>query len=186
MGDPIGPDRQGQQDLLLLAQVRRWKMAFFGLVILLAGVVIGAAGSAIFHGSSRTGRITTGPQVFPGPVDVTVQRLRTALHLSDAQIRAIRPILREHMTNINRIRQEVRPKVAEELRQMAQRISAHLDEQQRRILWDRQLRRLQEQFQWQWPSERARIQMQRGPAPERRGPDQGPNQPPSLQGQGLP
>ncbi|MDH7599795.1 MAG: hypothetical protein QHH07_09220 [Sedimentisphaerales bacterium] len=176
-----GPDHE----VLLRAQVHRWKMAFFGLVTLLAGVVLGAAGTLIWQARSRTSGIGVASPAGPGPADIVVQRLRSALHLSDAQVKAIRPILREHISNINRIRQEVRPKVAEELRQMAQRVAAHLDNRQRQ-LWNRQFRRLLEQLQWQWPAERARIQMQRGPIPERKGPNQGPNQPPGLQGPDLP
>ncbi len=153
---------------LLIAQVHRWRTAFFGLVVLLAGVVIGA-GAVLIWAAPRTVRTgprqgaAVGPDAGAMPAEVLVQRLRRSLQLSTQQVQAIRPIVREHMANLNRIRQETRPKVADQLRLMGQRIEGHLNRAQR-PLWDQQFRRLQEQLQWSAPGSRGRVQEPRGPA----------------------
>ena len=81
------------------------------------------------------------------------------------------------MANLHRIRQEVRPRVAEELRLMDKRISAVLDKDQQRM-WDRQFRRLQEQLQLQMPPYRGRPQDPRGPMAPQAGPGDAPLSPP--------
>jgi hypothetical protein len=152
----MSPAEPNPNPALLIAQVHRWRTAFLGLVILLAGVVIGA-GSVLICAAPRTpGNLQrrvqgpdgeTGPM---GPTELIVQRLKRSLRLSGQQVQAIRPIVREHMANLSRIRQETRPRVAEQLRLMGQRIEEKLDRDQRR-LWDEQFRRLHEQLQWQSP-----------------------------------
>lgn len=154
---------------LLVAQVHRWRTAFLGLVVLMAGVVIGA-GAVLIWAAPRTARgrprqgVGVGPDPGAMPAEVLVQRLRRSLQLSGQQVQAIRPIVREHMANLNRIRQETRPKVADQLRLMGQRIEGHLSRDQR-PLWDPQFRRLQEQLQWSAPGPRGRVQEPRGPGP---------------------
>lgn len=171
MGGPMNID---QDQLLLMAQVRRWRMAFFGLVILLAGMAMGAGITMIWQ--TKAARQQSSTQAFTGQgpaVELTVQRLKHSLGLSNRQVQAIRPIIREHMANINRIRQEVRPKVAEELRFMAQRVAMELDPRQKE-LWNQQFRRLSEQLQWQLPGPRPPRQ----PAPRpKMQPTTEPNQP---------
>ncbi len=171
MVESVTGDQPSRDQLLLIAQVHRWKMAFFGLVILLAGITIGVAGTMIWRGRSRP--VDQSTSVPPGQTrtDLLMQRLRSALRLTDSQVKAIRPIVREHLANIGRIRQEVRPKVAEELRQMDQKVKAHLDDRQGQI-WNLHFRQIHEQLQWQLPSERPRVQQPRGPVPERTEPNQ--------------
>lgn len=151
MGGPMNID---QDPLLLMAQVRRWRMAFFGLVILLAGMGMGAGITMIWQAKATRPQANAKGLAGQGPaVELTVQRLKQSLGLSTKQVQAIRPIIREHMANINRIRQEVRPKVAEQLRSMAQRVAMELDPRQKE-LWNQQFRRLSEQLQWQLPGPR--------------------------------
>jgi len=166
----MSPAESNPNPALLIAQVHRWRTAFFGLVILLAGVVIGAGAVLIWAAPRTAARLPprvpgpdgdiSGPM---GPAEVIVQRLKRSLQLSGQQVQAVRPIVREHMANLNRIRQETRPKVAEQLRLMGQRVEEKLNRDQRR-LWDEQFRRLHEQLQWQSPGPRGRVQEPVGPA----------------------
>jgi hypothetical protein len=167
MGDPMTPIEPNTNPALLVAQVHRWRTAFLGVVVLLAGVAIGIGAALIWAGHRMPVRLGAGSR----PPIVNEQRfegarlivtLRDFLRLSDQQVHDITPIIREHMANIQRIRKEVRPKVAEELRSMDKRITEELNKDQRRK-WERRFRLLQEQLQWQIPPYRGRPQDFKGP-----------------------
>jgi hypothetical protein len=174
MGDSMSPNELTPNSMLLLSRLQRWRMAFFGLVILLAGAAIGAGAALIWLGQRTQGRAQWGPfqgRVAEARLDPTARvlpNLRQYLGLTDQQMQVIAPIVKEHMANLQRLRQEVRPKVAEELREMDRQIASELNPDQRRV-WERRFRRLQEQLQWQGPPYRGR-----GAPPERR---QGPGEP---------
>jgi hypothetical protein len=142
--------------VLLLSRLHRWRMAFFGLVILLAGVAIGAGTATIWIGHNAQATGGGGPLrswLAEGRPDLggrLLPMLRQYLSLDDQQMQTLGPILREHLVNIEKLRQDLRPKVAEELRQMDREIVAVLRPDQKRI-WDRRFRRLQEQLQWLAP-----------------------------------
>jgi len=170
MGDPMSPIDHNTNPAVLLSRLHRWRMAFFGLVILLAGFVIGAGAVLIWASHRGPGKARAWPNG-PGPIqppqgEVLVQQLQPYLRLSDQQVQAIIPIVREHMSSLHYIRQEARPKVAEQLRLMDKQISDVLNKDQKR-LWDRRFRLLQEQLQWQVPPYRGRPQDPKGPMPAR-------------------
>ena len=186
MGDLAGPVDPSANPAILLSRLHRWRMAFFGLVILMAGAVIGA-GSVMIWATHRT-PARLGPGML-GPGDERpplllgerlVQRLRRSLRLSDQQMKVIVPIAREHMENLRRIRQETRPKVAEELRLMDTQIAAVLNKDQQQ-LWDRQFRRLLEQVHMLPGPYQGLPQAPRGRDPAQARPGEPP--PPSAPGQ---
>jgi hypothetical protein len=122
-------------------KAHRWRMAFFGLVILLAGIVIGAA-SVIILLRPRP----VGPPVGPEFVsEEMISGLRRQLGLSPEQIEKVESILQKHMQKLHEIRMNARPQIAEQLRLMNEEISAVLTETQRQI-WQERLYRLQRQF----------------------------------------
>ena len=134
--------------VILLQQVHRWRMAFFGLAILVAGIAIGAGSTLIWTGHRKPIRppasfIQTKGQ--PGPL--LVEGLRRSLQLSQDQVRQIDPIVHEHMGNLIRIREEAHPKIVEQLRLMNKRILDVLNEKQK-DLWRYHFKRLQDQFQF--------------------------------------
>ena len=115
-----------------------WRNAFLGLVILLAGIIIGGASMSIFttHRLTRParGREFNSLQVLPP--------LRRNLDLSTEQTEKIKPILDEHMTKLHELRENARFEIENTLKQMNEEISKILTERQRHI-WQRELDRLQ-------------------------------------------
>ncbi len=118
-----------------------WRMAFFGLVILLAGLVIG--GASIFILVGRRPRIRPmDPQMFSMEAISDLQR---GLGLSAEQSEKIGSVLQETMQGLHEKRMEAAEEISEQLRQMNEQISAVLTKEQERI-WQHRLERLQGQF----------------------------------------
>jgi gas vesicle protein len=115
-----------------------WRNAFFGLVILIAGIVIGGASMSILttHRLTRPmrGREFNSLQVLPP--------LRRNLGLSKEQSEKIKPIIDENMKKLQELRENARSEIENTLRQMNEEISKILNDRQRRI-WQRELGRLQ-------------------------------------------
>jgi hypothetical protein len=120
-------------------KLHRWRMAFFGVVILLAGLVIGGALMLILMPDKLMGP----PR---GPEFASIKMigpLRRDLGLSGEQSEQIKPILDKHMEKLQEIRDDARSEIGTTLDQMNEEISAILTEGQRRI-WQGQLGRLQQ------------------------------------------
>lgn len=156
-----------------MRKLHRWRMAFFGLAILLAGIVIGAASTLIL--------VRPRPIGWPGgPEFVSEGMLRSLqryLHLSREQADKVESILQKHMRKLHEIRMNARPQIVEQLRLMNEEISAVLTEQQKQI-WQDRLQQLQRQLQprgrrWGGGAEgppRGRGRGKFGPPPTRNGP----------------
>jgi Spy/CpxP family protein refolding chaperone len=123
-----------------------WRMAFFGLVILLAGIAIGAASALILQRPRPIGPFT-GPEFVS---EAMIRGLRRQLQLSPEQMEKVESILQKHMQKLHEIRMNARPQIAEQLRLMNEEISSVLTEQQRQI-WQERLYRLQRQFRQRGP-----------------------------------
>ncbi len=144
-----------------MRKVHRWRMAFFALVILLAGIVIGAASVIILLRPKPIGP-STGPEFVS---EAMIRGLQRQLQLSPEQVEQVESILQKYMQKLHEIRMNARPQMAEQLRLMNEEISAVLTEQQRRI-WQERLLPLQRQL--------------RPPGPRR---GSGPEGPPFRRGQ---
>ena len=151
-------------------KMHRWRMAFFGLVILLAGIVIGGVASMLVVG-----------RPMPGPersADRMIKGLRQELRLSPQQRQQIEPIIHRHMERLDQIRKEARPIIEGELRQMNEEIAPLLDDQQR-AEWKQMQKRL--------PMEQSPGQMQMRPMPRPQQPfGQPPRQPSEPRPENLP
>jgi hypothetical protein len=118
--------------MVLLRRLHHWRMAFFGVVILLAGMLSGAAATllTIRH---------LGPER-PAPpvraVQMMLTRLSGLLHLTAEQRQQIEPILKNHMTRLGQIQDDGQKAIAEELRLLSQEMGSVLTEDQMH-LWDR-------------------------------------------------
>ncbi|MHC4546702.1 MAG: hypothetical protein ACYTDW_21580 [Planctomycetota bacterium] len=151
-----------------MRRLHRWRMAFFGLVILLAGFIIGAASITIL----APNRLTRPPQPAEKATRMMIGRLRRELGLSPEQDEKIGPILQKHLQKLEEIRTNARTEITEQLQQMDEGISAVLTEEQKRI-WQRWLRLLQWQLRppGRGPGEGGRHRgglqerMRRGPGP---------------------
>ena len=182
-------DIEKQEDVVLLMQrMHRWRTAFLGLVILLVGIVIGG-GATLIAVRREVARPPVGPELGS---EQMVRGLRHELGLSPEQMRAIGPVLDEHLRRMNEIRMAARPEIAEELGAMNEEIMSLLDEEQRQI-WMRRLDRMEQELRPGFPLRRMGGNGPRrggegmgpgpgpGPGPMRRGPGgppEGPMMPP--------
>lgn len=116
-------------------KMHNWRMAFFGLIILVAGVVIGGSSMLIFAPKKPP----RAPEFASGRM---VGQLRRELRLSPEQAEKIDPILKEHMENLNDIRIDAQDQIGEALEQMNKQISSILTDRQKRM-WETRLRHLQ-------------------------------------------
>ena len=131
----------GKNDHLNIDTIRkmhRWRMAFFGVVILLAGIVIGGASMMIFlpHKLAPS----------PGPEFDSLRMLpslRRDLGLTTEQSRRVKPILEKHMKELGEIRMEARADITKALKQMNKDMCELLTDRQER-LWKQSLERLQQ------------------------------------------
>jgi len=118
-----------------------WRMAFFGLIILAAGIAIGGSSMLIFAPKKLI-------QPPPGPEFNSMRvipPLRRNLGLAPEQAEKIKPILDRHMQKLATIRIEARSEIAETLKQMNQEIAAILTDEQQQ-LWQREIGRLQNEL----------------------------------------
>ena len=113
-----------------------WRSAFFGLVILIAGIAIGGASMSIFASQKMTQK----PQ--RTEYNNLTPRLVQNLGLQQQQIKKIRPILDEHMQKLYEIREEARVDIADTLEQMNKEIYPLLSDLQKRR-WSNEFLRIQ-------------------------------------------
>jgi hypothetical protein len=130
-----------------MQKLHRWRMAFFGVVILLAGIVIGGASMMILVPH----KLIKPP---PGPEFDSIRMippLRRDLGLTPDQADKIKPIMDKHIGKLNQIRMDARTEIGETLKQMNEDIAAILtDEQKQR--WQQGLDRLEgELYPGEWP-----------------------------------
>lgn len=121
-----------------IKKIYYWRTAFFGLVILIAGAVIGGATMSIMT-TQRSRRPGRGPEFRSLQV---LPPLRQDLGLSQEQAEKIKPLLDSHMKKLDGIRENARTEIEDTLRQMNEEISAILTERQRQR-WQREMNQLQ-------------------------------------------
>jgi hypothetical protein len=138
MGAAMNQIEPDKNPMATLKKLHRWRMAFFGLIILLAGIVIGASSTFILCRD-----MFMGPRIWPAIAGEGMFReLTRHLDLSPEQQEKIKPICEKRMQRLNEIGIETRPQIVEQIELMNEEISSLLDEHQKR-LWQRHLRRLQ-------------------------------------------
>lgn len=134
---------QYDQQLLLLRRSHRWKLAFFGLVILIAGVVIGAGLTLMTVGRPQ--------RHFPAGLEAVneqmIRGLQHALELTDSQQAQVEAIITKHIEALRDVREQARPRIAKEMNLLYEEVRSILDERQRQI-WDQQILQLQNRL-WQ-------------------------------------
>jgi FtsZ-binding cell division protein ZapB len=163
-----------------------WRMAFFGLIILVAGIAIGGSSMLIFA-PEKIIKPPKAPEFASGRM---VGRLHRELRLTPEQTEKIEPILKEHMETLHNIRIDAQDQIGEALEQMNKQISSILTDGQKRM-WQKRLRHLQSPLRGGGPGwgegpgggrfrrgEQERFRRGPGPGPfgHRRHPD-GPNTP---------
>jgi len=139
MGSEMNQHESPDSPMVLLRRLHRWRMAFFGLIILLAGMLTGASATLLAIGRSPWG----GPP--PVPVEEVVRDviagITPRLHLSTEQIQQMEPILQQHMGRLHGIWADSRGQIVEELKAMNEEVLPVLDENQQQS-WQRYMQGL--------------------------------------------
>ncbi|NLH41123.1 MAG: hypothetical protein GX448_04720 [Planctomycetes bacterium] len=141
MGSTMNPIENPDSPTVLLRRLYRWRMAFLGLIILIAGFTLGAAAAVLLLPGSESSRIPGG-----GRGDqMMLERIMPRLRLSREQAERVGPVLRKHMQKLEEIREQGRIQIAAELEAMNEEMSSLLspDQQQR---WRDLLRGLPGEF----------------------------------------
>jgi hypothetical protein len=182
MGDTMSEtERPDNLGIDYVQKLHRWRMAFFGMVILLAGIVIGSASMMILV-PQKLIKPPPGPE-FEGAM--MIPPLRRDLDLTPEQTDKIKPIMDKYMGKLNQIRMTARTEVGETLKQMNKEIAVILTDEQKQI-WQSGLERLERELHpgdWRRGEGPGGGRFRRGePGPEgpdfRRGPGPGPFGPP--------
>jgi len=159
-------------------KLHRWRMAFFGLAILLAGIVIGVTSTLMLAWPGQKVR-PQGPEFISKGM---IHRLQRDLHLSAEQTKKIGAILQKHMQKLDEIRMKARPQIVEDLQLMNEEVSTVLTEEQKQV-WQRRFRPLQRQLRPRGPRPGEGLRHRRGQqertgrGPQRFGPGASPNRP---------
>lgn len=141
MGNVMKHADSNENPTVLLRRMHRWRMAFFGLAILLAGVTIGAAGAILVV------RPTGGPRLLPIEMMVRglLTKFREELRITDEQAEQIRAVLEARMKNLQKLREEARPKIEEQLKAMKAEVNEVLTEEQQKR-WQEMLKHVEREF----------------------------------------
>ncbi len=132
MGSAVNPNENSESPTVLLRRLHHWRMAFFGMVILLAGMLCGAAIALLIVGP-------VGRKSPPPPVPMITHmlgRLSGPLRLTGEQEKQIQPILETHMARLIKIQDEGQKAIREELRLLSQEMAGVLTKDQMG-LWER-------------------------------------------------
>jgi len=133
MGSAVSQNESSESPTVLLRRLHHWRMAFFGMVILLAGMLSGAAATLLMVG--QVGHKSPPPPVVP-VITQMLGRLSGPLHLTVEQEKQIQPILQTHIGKLFQIQDEGQKAIAEELRLLSQEMAGVLTEDQMG-LWQR-------------------------------------------------
>ncbi len=123
-----------------LKKIYFWRTAFFGVVILAAGIAIGGAAMSILS-ERRLANVPLPPEASSN----LMPRLRQSLGLTQEQVSKIRPVLESHIQKLLQIRENARLDIYNTLEQMGKEINPLLSEMQKRV-WQQELVRIQRDF----------------------------------------
>ncbi len=154
MGDVMEQLDPSVNPTVALRRTHRFRMAISGLVILVAGMTLGAATTLLVVKPSEPR-----PPDIDRAVVMMLTRFRGELSLTDEQVEQIETVLRDHFQQLEALRAAARPKIEQLLQEMKTQIGALLTKQQ--------------QADWQRLTDRLDMEFRRG---MRRGPG-GPGRP---------
>jgi hypothetical protein len=153
---PLHLTHPGQLRLILLS-----------LVILIAGIVIGSAGTSLIIQKNAASL----SRPVQGGAGIMTHKLKERLDLSDEQFAKIEPIINKHMKKLREIQESAHPLIVSEIDEMKESISLLLTEEQN-LSWEKQLSSLERGFQHR--GMRRGPGGKRGPRGGQRGPGGGP------------
>jgi hypothetical protein len=125
----MSQQENSDSSMVLLRRLHRWRMAFFGLIILLAGALGGAAATLLtlrYVGHK-------GPPTPEFVVERMLDRLSERLHLTPEQAQQARVILLKHVQKLRGIWEEGRTAIIRELEGLDRDMSQVLDKEQQQL-----------------------------------------------------
>ncbi len=134
-------DKNSNINVEHLKKIYFWRTAFFGIVILLAGIAIGGAAMSILSEH----KLTNSPVPTLDASNNLMPRLRQTLGLNQEQSSKIRPILESHIQKLLQVRENARLDIYNTLEEMGKEINPLLSEMQKRV-WQQELVRIQRDF----------------------------------------
>ncbi|MCF7955954.1 MAG: hypothetical protein K9M75_09155 [Phycisphaerae bacterium] len=147
-----------------ITRQKNLRMLLLSMVILVAGIVIGSAGTTLIIGKNSREIHPSGP----GSAERMTSRLKERLDLSDEQFAKIEPIIKTHMDKLRDIQDKARPLIESQVTQMKNKISNLLTDDQKQT-WETQMKFLERGFRMQRGSGRGH-----GPGEGRGGSPYGP------------
>lgn len=127
MGDALKQPEHQDSPMLLLHRLHRWRMAFFGLIILIAGLTTGSA-VTLLAVSNRGAQPPAPPE---RAHEMMLGRIMPRLDLSADQVEQVEPILCRRMQRLQEIREQGRLQISQELQALDDEMSAVLRAEQR-------------------------------------------------------
>lgn len=155
MGAAMKTHDELTNSVVLLKRMLYWRMAFFSLILMLAGVAIGASAMHMWVVKQRSK-----PQPRPAVnLKRVMRRVDKQLNLTPEQSEQVRPVIRRCLADLDQVRAEARPQIRQHLRLMNRDIQAVLEPEQQKQ-WKRIARRLMNLLQG-----RAMPRLQANPNP---------------------
>lgn len=115
---------------IALRRMHRWRMAFFGLVLMISGGILGAAVTLlVFRPAGPPSRMD--PR---SAASMMALRLKDELGLTEQQEEQIKAILQTHLQKLEEIRDRARPEIEAAMQSMEAKVSGVLSETQREQL----------------------------------------------------
>ena len=133
-----------------IAKPNNLRMILLSTVILIAGIVIGSAGTTLIIQNSHRP-----PKPGAGSTKIITHKLRERLDLTDEQSAKIEPIIKTNMDKLRKYQQEARPKIEAVVKQMKEQISNLLTDDQN-ARWEKQIKDLEGRFRMHRESGRGR------------------------------
>lgn len=127
MGDAVNQYENPDSPTVLLRRLHRWRMAFFGLVILLAGMLSGAAITLL-----AVGHFERQAPPHERAIRDLLARVGPLLRLSPVQMEQVQPIFDKHVRQLEAISQKGRTEIVGELQSMHEEMATVLDDEQMR------------------------------------------------------
>jgi hypothetical protein len=118
------------------------KPVLFSVLTLVSGIIIGSGVTLMTAERFKNKPVPPGPEYLS---ERMIDHLVRELNLLPEQQQQLDPIVKQHMEAMDKIRQDARPLIAEEIKQMNDEIMALLDEGQKQI-WNDKIQRMQDNF----------------------------------------
>jgi len=128
MGDVMNQPDTNENLTVALRRMHRWRMAFFGLVLMISGCVLGAAVTVMVVQPGERRPSWMDPDKAAARMAL---RLKDELGLTGEQEEKIRAVFQTHMEELEALREAARPKIEAAMQSLEKQVDAVLTKEQR-------------------------------------------------------